>query len=339
MSRTARLQKAQVKPASPAAHGFMLQRKCDCGSNTSSLSGECEDCRKKKLLGIQTKFRISEPGDVYEREADRVAAQVMRIQKPKPEAPESPTALLSQRKVIGNSTGVGGVPPIVHDVLSSSGRPLDAATRAFFEPRFGHDFGNVRIHADAIASQSARSVNALAYTVGGHIVFRSDQLAPGTDHGRRLLAHELSHVVQGLSTTPWKQTVHRKAKLSANIEASVEPRPLQVKPKSVPAVNCAVEITPSHDCYALIGEMIALQADIREHDEWLERYDSGDIPWDTPAYGEHILRRARVQKQYNDKERVRAACCANQQVPGEAPTRTTTPAPQPVEPTPSGGEQ
>jgi hypothetical protein len=85
-------------------------------------------------------------------------------------------------------------PPIVHEVLNSPGQPLDAATRAFFEPRFGHDFTRVRLHTDGRAAESARAVNALAYTVGNEIVFGAGQLsAPGSD---LVLAHELAHVVQ-----------------------------------------------------------------------------------------------------------------------------------------------
>jgi len=88
------------------------------------------------------------------------------------------------------------VPPIVHDVLRSQGQPLDVATRAFMEPRFGHDFGNVRVHADSKAAESARAVSAVAYTVGPNIAFASQEYAPGTNAGRKLLAHELTHVVQ-----------------------------------------------------------------------------------------------------------------------------------------------
>jgi len=99
-----------------------------------------------------------------------------------------------QRRAAGS--GPETAPPIVHDVLRSPGQPLDSATRAFFEPRFGHDFGNVRIHADARADQSARAVNALAYTVGPQIVFGSGLYQPGASSGQRLLAHELTHVVQ-----------------------------------------------------------------------------------------------------------------------------------------------
>ncbi len=87
-------------------------------------------------------------------------------------------------------------PPIVHEVLRSPGHPLDRETRAFMEPRFGHDFGNVRVHSDPSAAESARAVNAQAYTVGRHIVFNRGNYTPATDKGRQLLGHELAHVVQ-----------------------------------------------------------------------------------------------------------------------------------------------
>lgn len=88
------------------------------------------------------------------------------------------------------------VPQIVHDVLRSSGEPLDAQTRTLMEPRFGHDFRQVRIHADAKAAESARAVNAQAYTVGNDVVFEAGRYAPDRAEGRRLLAHELTHVMQ-----------------------------------------------------------------------------------------------------------------------------------------------
>jgi hypothetical protein len=88
------------------------------------------------------------------------------------------------------------VPPIVHEVLRSPGAPLDAVTRAFMEPRFGNDFSRVRVHTDAKASESARAVNALAYTVGQDVVFGKWQHVPGTYEGQHLLAHELAHVAQ-----------------------------------------------------------------------------------------------------------------------------------------------
>src|SRR5512134_563730 len=89
-----------------------------------------------------------------------------------------------------------GAPPIVHEALRSPGQPLDAATRAFMEPRFGHDFSGVRVHTDARAAESARAVQALAYTVGRDIVFGDQRYSPQTSPGRRLLAHELTHTLQ-----------------------------------------------------------------------------------------------------------------------------------------------
>ncbi len=100
------------------------------------------------------------------------------------------------QRAAANNAAVGDVPPIVHDVLQSPGQPLDAATRAFMEPRFGQDFSSVRVHTSGQAAESAQAVNALAYTVGSNIVFGTGQYAPGASGGQRLLAHELTHVVQ-----------------------------------------------------------------------------------------------------------------------------------------------
>src|SRR5437016_9398974 len=113
---------------------------------------------------------------------------------------------LSLQRSTANLSAPSTVPPIVHDVLHSSGHPLDTGTRAFMEPRFGHDFSQVRVHTDARAADSARAVNATAYTVGRDIVFGSGQYSPVTSAGRSLMAHELTHVAQqrsrGTTTGP-----------------------------------------------------------------------------------------------------------------------------------------
>jgi hypothetical protein len=101
-----------------------------------------------------------------------------------------------QRKLVDNEGRAGEAPPVVHEVLSSPGQPLDRAARALLEPRFGHDFSDVRVHTDAKAADSARAMHASAYAVGRDLVFGSGQYAPATAHGARLLAHELTHVVQ-----------------------------------------------------------------------------------------------------------------------------------------------
>lgn len=99
-----------------------------------------------------------------------------------------------QRRAGGPGPGVA--PPIVHNVLRSAGRPIEPGVRGQMEARFGHDFSRVRVHTDAPAAESARSVSALAYTVGSNVVFGSNRYAPGTAAGADLLAHELTHVVQ-----------------------------------------------------------------------------------------------------------------------------------------------
>jgi hypothetical protein len=121
---------------------------------------------------------------------------VMRSAKPaasnESKAPQS--NLLSRRD---NGQGrAASAPPIVHEVLNSPGQPLDDATRAYMEPRFGHDFSKVRVHADGKAAESARAVNAVAYTVGRDVAFDLGQYQPRTVAGKKLLAHELTHVIQ-----------------------------------------------------------------------------------------------------------------------------------------------
>ena len=189
-----------AKPIFTPVTSNLLQRVCACGQHTSS-SGECEECKRKHQGMLQ--------------------------------------------RSATNAAPISEVPPIVHDVLRSPGQPIDAETRAFMEPRFGHDFSRVhanknlpvptrlnigapndrfekeaeltakrvlshiptpftkgydfsgiRVHTDAKAGVSARSIGALAYTVGNNIVFDNNRFAPGAPDGRRLLAHELTHVIQ-----------------------------------------------------------------------------------------------------------------------------------------------
>ena len=155
----------------PAPSGI-LQRACTCGQHTSS-GGKCAECRKMCLVGNQVGLQ---------------------------------SAHLSQN---GGGAGGEGVPPIVYEVLRSPSRPLDAATRAFMEPRFGHDFSRVRVHTGERAAELAQAVNALAYTVGREMVFGGGQFMPSTRVGRRLIAHELTHVVQQETSTGASQLVTR----------------------------------------------------------------------------------------------------------------------------------
>jgi outer membrane protein OmpA-like peptidoglycan-associated protein len=168
-----------------------LQRKCACGGTPAGPSGECEECGKKTIAGLQTKLRISERGDIYEQEADRVADQVMAMSARPGSAPPR-----IQRFTATGTGQEGAAPPSVDRALAGPGRPLEPAVRQDMEQRFGHDFSGVRVHADAAAAQSARDVSAHAYTVGHSIVFDAGRFAPRTNEGRQLLVHELTHVVQ-----------------------------------------------------------------------------------------------------------------------------------------------
>lgn len=100
------------------------------------------------------------------------------------------------RRSARDTAAAPAVPPLVHEVLATAGRPLEPATRSWMEPRFGSDFSRVRVHDDGRAAASARAVGALAYAVGSHVVFDTRQYAPTTPAGRHLLAHELAHTLQ-----------------------------------------------------------------------------------------------------------------------------------------------
>src|SRR5438045_2719989 len=113
----------------------------------------------------------------------------------------TPAAVMHLQKTAGNATVSAALeeqePSLVKDVVGSDGgSALDRETRGFMESRLGADFSDVRVHTDAKASASARSVQAHAYTVGSDVVFQSGQYAPESDSGKRMLAHELTHVVQ-----------------------------------------------------------------------------------------------------------------------------------------------
>jgi hypothetical protein len=180
-------------------------------------------------MPIQAKLKVGAVNDPLEYDADRIATQVMRTPNPSPVAAQSaspprrgPSSLGDElrRKCIGScsaghdecedcknhdgtiqrSAVADGAhetaPRTIHNVMRSAGKPLDTATRAFFEPRFAYDFGRVRVHTDGTAATSAQAMQAQAYTVGNHIVFADRQYSPDSGDGRTLLAHELAHVIQ-----------------------------------------------------------------------------------------------------------------------------------------------
>lgn len=181
------------------------------GTATPQPMGNQAALRTRSGGILQAKLTVNQPNDPYEQEADRIADQVMRMPDPTlqrkcacdggcpkckaGETQESPIRL--QAKASGTPfPGHAEAPGIVHQVLQSPGQPLDPATRAFMEPRFGIGLSDIRIHTDATAAASAHAVEAVAYAVGKDIVFASGEYAPNEPSGRHLLAHEITHVIQ-----------------------------------------------------------------------------------------------------------------------------------------------
>jgi hypothetical protein len=154
---------------------------------TASPSIAAAPARVGQSRLLQAKLTISAPNDPYEQEADRVAEQVTRAQAP-PRIQRAATA----------SAGADVTPEVESGIsrLRGGGQPLDAATRATMETRIGHHFGQVRIHTDARAADLSSQVRARAFTVGSDLAFAPGQYQPGSAEGQRLLAHELTHVVQ-----------------------------------------------------------------------------------------------------------------------------------------------
>ncbi len=198
---------------------------------------------KTSNMALQPKLTVGAVNDKYEQEADRVADQVMRmpdadvaqqiasdviqplkIQRVSPQ--RKVAALINQLsrgefslQAKGESTlATDEIPSDTESKISglkSCGQPLDLATRQFFEPRFGHDFSNVRVHTNSQAAETAKSINARAFTLGNHVVLGDGQYQPSSTDGRKLLGHELTHVIQqgatqqaGADTAP-KRAVQR----------------------------------------------------------------------------------------------------------------------------------
>jgi hypothetical protein len=159
---------------------------CACG-------GGCPRCSAARSgLRLQRKSTIGAPDDAYEREADAVAEQILR--RPETGFPPARAGATTPRR--REAAGDGSTrTPSAGAAFTAPGQPLDADSRAYFEPRFGRALGEVRLHTDAAARRSADTIDARAFTVGTHIVF-GDRYVPASAASRSLLAHELVHVIQ-----------------------------------------------------------------------------------------------------------------------------------------------
>lgn len=154
---------------------------------------------RNALRGVQAKLRVSQPGDAAEREADTIANAITAAPGAMVQLKCRTCEEEEKREIRRQSASPESAAPTAgEDVVSAlgPGRPLDAETRDFFEPRFGVAFRAVRVHTGAAAAESARILNARAYTLGKDIVFGAGEYQTQTDEGKYLLAHELTHVVQ-----------------------------------------------------------------------------------------------------------------------------------------------
>ena len=168
-----------------------VRRKCACGSSAASGKEVCEDCTQKRLR--QGKLAIGATNDPLEQEADRVADQVLSTWT------DSTQRALGKRVQRSSDHPPGDsciAPASVELALSSPGKPLGLSLRRDMEQRLGCDFSRVRVHSGSAAERSAKDIHAHAYTVGTDIVFGAGRFAPDSRDGRRLIAHELTHVMQ-----------------------------------------------------------------------------------------------------------------------------------------------
>lgn len=237
-------------------------------------------------------LRIGDPNDVCEQEADRVADEVMSRSTRKWHWSLSSMRASAplQRKCAcggsGDSTreceqckqekegrtptpkGKGAGPaesrmaPIVHEVLNSPGRLLDRETRAFFERRFEHDFSRVRVHLDANATESARAMHAIAYTVGNDLVFGTGHYAPQTRAGQKLLAHELAHSIQQAELPIDNRLVQRQSyPAPAGPYTGYKSVPTQGPPPQAGPVTLPKVTLTEDQAFAKLHDLIAARID------------------------------------------------------------------------------
>jgi hypothetical protein len=248
MSPRALSSQPKTSPATPRLllpDGWRLQRKCACRAARNDNEESCAECQRTK---VQKRSAVGASDFAFEREADRVAEDVLH---PSPAARNSP----AQVRRLPSSDGQS-VPTSVDSALRLNGQSLKPTVRCDMEKRLGYDFSAVRIPTDEAAQCSAQELDAHAYTVDRDVAFGAGQFSPGTSESRGLLAHELTHVVQqgaaagGTSTAPMQlkpdpkkdakedkgQATDKKKALEPN--AASAPKLKVTQAKNVPPCAC-----------------------------------------------------------------------------------------------------
>jgi hypothetical protein len=188
----------------------LVQRKTGCSS-----CGEMdeEEPIQTKPIGDRITPLVQRQVDEEEEEVQPKLNGNDKIQRQVDEEPDEEEEEPAQLKALSNKSPPSPVGPGLQasvQSLKGGGKPLSAASRAFFEPRFGRDFSGVRVHHDPQAAKAAQAVNAQAFTMGRNVVFGAGKYSPATAAGKRLLAHELTHVMQQAHTG--RRLLQRKAK-------------------------------------------------------------------------------------------------------------------------------
>jgi len=232
---------------------------------------------------LRPKLKIGAPNDKYEQEADRVAEQVMRM--PEPQAhniikmQNNLQGNIAQRKCLGceedeliqrktinngsvqlnkNTTNSALINNTSESALGkvNTGFPLPSSERKFFEPRFGHDFSNVRIHTGNNADAASRDINARAYTHKNNITFANGEYTPGTVQGRRLMAHELTHTMQQSECNSGviQRYFHQECDNDLDFVAHIRPANLLAKGMVANAIAALTASTISSSTIALLDK-------------------------------------------------------------------------------------
>lgn len=255
------------READEVAEAFAGAKATDLGDRSQTSRAATVRLKADRTTGPMPRLTINRPGDSFEQEADRVAEYVMRItdRHATPQVAAAHPGV--QRKCDcggtcskcqgGHETGdqplqiradaphgpaQATAPPLVHQALRSPGQPLDGGTRSFMEGRFGRDLSPVRLHADATAAQSARAIQARAYTAGHDIVFGAGQFSPTSRDSLKLLAHELTHVIQ--QSEGGAPAVQRQP--DAGSSAAMQ-RPLPDMKRQMVASRAKSDLRKSHD--------------------------------------------------------------------------------------------
>jgi hypothetical protein len=232
----------------------MHQSKSITASTNSSIKRKSffgfQQGHLQESVFFQPKLQVGPVDDVYEREADAVADRIITMshnensmQQISPVSVQRKCAKCQEEDEVQrkeeHDDGLKEATPIVESTIGASGKPIEDHTRSFMENRFGYDFSDVKIHNNSQAVQSAQSINALAYTSGNNIVFNEGQYAPDTSTGKKLLAHELTHVVQQNHNSILRKKVQRQhVRLnSGRFVGSTASRPLNLKEDVLEAMD------------------------------------------------------------------------------------------------------